>query len=171
MRPEEFDEILGTVTAALQDYANMNAHEQLRKQINAIHSDLNMRGIHSKAIEDATYAIETLSRAYMEPAIPIDWRRTYLLSPMESSVAEILYKRMGQSISVKSLLESAYSDRPRHYEELNDPEKLMQVFICRMRKMLKASPFSIETDHCNGYRMVLKPSALALTALQELQAH
>ena len=168
MRPEEYDEIRGTVTAALQDYATMNAHEQLRKQINAIHSDLNMRGIHSKAIEDATYAIETMTLAYMSDAPAYMWHDVKL-TPMQRTIVDLLYRHLGHTVHRDLVLDASFPDGRDQY--LSTPRKNLDVHICNIRRRIAKTPFEIKTVCGQGFAMVHKPSALALTALQELQAH
>lgn len=94
---------------------------------------------------------------------PQSWTR-YGLTAREGTIATALQAKGGEYLSIGELLDMIYPDGRK-------PAKNLHIFIFRARQKLKKSPFDIRFDRGLGYRMIYKPSALALTALQELQAH
>lgn len=132
----------------------MDAHAQLRAQLNVIHGELAARGIHSAKIENATYSIETLSRAYMEPTERFDWVGDVHLTKTERRIVGLLHRRMGSTVNHDALWGAVYFDDEDSGEHISDPRKIMQIFICKIRKELTNSAYRIETDFGIGYRMV-----------------
>lgn len=70
------------------------------------------------------------------------------LPPIPWKILEILYRRRDRVVSKDSLMTLLYSDRPD-----NPPcEKIIDVFICRLRSVLKSTPYSIRTQWAIGYQ-------------------
>ncbi len=148
----------------------MDAQAELRKQINVIHSDLARRGVSSPAIENATYSIETLCKAYMEPLSTYDWDALGL-TKTERHIAEFLHNHLGRTSTRDAILEVIFCDDGFRLDHITEPRKYLDVFVCKIRRKLGSSPYWIETTRDVGFRMVLKPCALTSQALQELQTH
>lgn len=146
----------------------MDAVTQLREQINRIHADLNMRGIHSEAIADATYSIECLSRAYMDEGIHREWERCHF-TPVHRKIGDVLRAHLGKIVPNDHLFDMLYCGRGA--DDLPDPT-IIKVHIHHMRKRLKQydSAYWVETVFGQGQRLVLKPSEFAATAIEELVA-
>lgn len=145
----------------------MNAMDQVRKHLNAIHADLTMRGVQSQVIENATYSIECLSRAYLGDSPTYDWKG-FVLTPQQRTIVELLHKHLGHTVSRERMLDAIFQGDDEH---LTTPRKHIDVYICAIRKRIANSPFEIKTVWGEGFAMIHKTSALAMTALQELQAH
>jgi DNA-binding winged helix-turn-helix (wHTH) protein len=73
------------------------------------------------------------------------------LTPMAWRVLEILWHRRGHAVSSDSLMTLLYTDKP------DDPpdEKIIDVYICRLRAALDPTPYSIKTYWAVGYRFLL----------------
>lgn len=147
----------------------MNAHAQLRAHLNVIHGELAARGIHSTRIENATYCIETLSRAFMETGVNREWERCRF-TKTHITIGNLLLARIGRVVSEEAVYDALYSGRAAG--DLPDAT-VIKIFMHHMRKRLKAhdSAYVIENVAGVGHRLILKPSALALSALHELKAH
>lgn len=92
--------------------------------------------------------IEVLSRAYMTPSMDARWEQ-YRMSQAEQRIARLLYSKYGEIVRKDSLLDVLYFDRD------DEPgSKIIDVYICKMRKRLKNSPYAIETIWGVGHRMV-----------------
>lgn len=146
----------------------MNAFAQLREQLNVIHGELALRGIHSKKIDNATYSIETLAGAYMEDLPTYEWEGIRF-TPTQRRIVDLLYKHRGHSVSRSRLLDAMFPGGED--DHLTNPRKHIDVYLCNIRKKIAATPYEVRTVWGEGFTMLHKPSALALTALQELQAH
>lgn len=76
-------------------------------------------------------------------AIPVEWR----LTPAEARVfAHLTTREMGTKTSIMAAL---YSDKPDDYV---DP-KIVDVFVCKMRKKLRAFKVDIATVWGQGYAL------------------
>lgn len=125
----------------------------LQKQIDIVRENLLVRGIRSDKIESALYSIEMLGRAYMEDQGPtIDWKK-YHLTKKEARICALLHKRLGKTVSRDALLDTLYHDDTSSEDDLEDPRKIIDVFICHAKKKLEDSPFSIDNDWGSGFRM------------------
>jgi DNA-binding response OmpR family regulator len=62
---------------------------------------------------------------------------------------EILWRRRGRAVSRDSIMTLLYSDKA-------DPplDKVVDVHVSKLRPMLKPTPYAVETDWGNGYRLV-----------------
>jgi hypothetical protein len=74
------------------------------------------------------------------------------LTPTEWRVLEVLWRRRGRPVSNDSLMALLYDSKPR------DPpdDKLIKVYICRLRAALDPTPYSIKTDWGTGYELLLR---------------
>src|SRR5258708_1856544 len=107
----------------------MSAFERLQGQINLIHADLNMRGVHSPVIVDATYSIETEARAYMSPVATYKWHDVKL-TPMQRTIVDLLYKHLGHTVHRELVLDATFPDGRDEY--LSTPRKNLDVHMCNI---------------------------------------
>lgn len=135
----------------------MNAFAQLCRDINVITGELARRGIHSDKILEATYSIETNARAYMEDSggLAVDWKK-YGLAKKPARICALLHKRLGKTVSRDAILDAMYFDNTAGEDKLIDARKLIDVFVCQAKKKLERSPFSIDNDWGEGFRMTEK---------------
>lgn len=138
----------------------MNAFTRLQSHINRIHADMVMRGIHSQAILEATYCIETECRAFMDTGIHREWERCHFTTS-HRKVGDLMLAHTGHIVSNEAIYDMLYSGYAAN--DLPD-QRIVKVFIHHMRKRLKKydSAYVIETVPCQGQRLVQKPSAFAI---------
>ena len=68
---------------------------------------------------------------------------------MQWALLEVLYRRRGRIVSKDSLITLMYSDR------LDVPfDKIIDVYICKLRPLLAASPYRIRTHWGEGYQLM-----------------
>jgi DNA-binding winged helix-turn-helix (wHTH) protein len=72
------------------------------------------------------------------------------LSPSEWRVLEVLWRRRGCTVATDSLMALLYDSRP---DEPPD-DKIIVVYICRLRAALDHTPYSIRTLHGEGYELL-----------------
>ena len=72
------------------------------------------------------------------------------LHPKEWQVLEILWRRRPNFVTTDTLMTLLYSDQP------DDPphDKIIAVFICRVRAALGPTPYSIRTLWLDGYQLL-----------------
>jgi hypothetical protein len=75
-----------------------------------------------------------------------------VLTPTEWRVLEILWRRRGRPVSSESLMALLCEDKP------DDPpeDKIIKVYICRLRAALDPTPYSIRTNWGEGYELLLR---------------
>lgn len=126
------------------------AHEQVRALLGEMrdisrlaHADWAIR-----RSEELSDSIETITRAYMDPGESLrDWG--VHLSRKEQQIAAILHKRLGCIVTRNSLMDALYFDDPN-----GGPDgKIVDVFVCKLRKKLIGSGFMIKSIHGIGYSM------------------
>lgn len=125
------------------------AHARLRAELNIITSELVARGVYSPKIDNATFNIETIARAYMEDVRPEAWDKFYL-TPTEGKVFELLHCRKGKCVSRESIFAALYGTDP----DGGPASKIIDVFICKIRSKIHGSGFWIKEDWGTGYRML-----------------
>lgn len=88
---------------------------------------------------------------YLAPTPSEDWSR-YKLTGSEMRIANLLYVRLGRPLSPQVLMDALYFDRP---DDAPFP-KIVDVFVCRIRKRLKEynAGYTIETVRGYGFRLV-----------------
>ena len=121
------------------------------------------------AIDDATTLIETLVKAYCPPdggdirfsGIP--------LTKADRKIINLLMSRRGQPVSKQAIYDGMYFARGA--DDLPDP-KVVDVFICKLRKLLKLykSPWRIDTVWGHGYQITAVSSPKLSTACEVLKA-
>lgn len=128
--------------------AHASAHETVRALLDDIRGELIVRNIRSVKIDEATDDIEALTKVYMDPGEPQNWDGLRL-TPKENELAKLLRARMGKTVSRDAIMNALYFDDPNGGPNI----KIIDVFICKLRRKLIGSGFRIETDHITGYRM------------------
>lgn len=100
-------------------------------------------------LRDLTCQIEALTMVWIDPGIEDTPLAAYGLSAKEGKIALYLKERFGRTVSRESLSNLLYSERP-------DPPdiKIIDVFICHIRQKLIDSPYGINVEWGQGYRMV-----------------
>lgn len=149
------------------------AHDQVRSLIDEIRHICNAHGIKTRRLEEVSDSIETITKAYMVSEERCNWDELRL-TKTERRIAELLHKNMGRATTPDALWDAIYFDDPNNGEHITNPTKLVQVFICKMRKSFERhkSIFAIETAQGVGYRMVRKPAPDAVySALAALRAN
>ena len=101
-------------------------------------------------VEKLSAQISVLCRGYMEPvgseALP-----GVKLTPNERNLFALLEARLGRAVSRGALLDAAAYHHGWDREPL---PKVVDVYICHLRKKLADSGFRIETVWGQGYRMM-----------------
>jgi two-component system cell cycle response regulator CtrA len=98
-----------------------------------------------RRIDNLEERIRQLEDALMPPSISIPFE--YGLTPAEARVfAHLASREMGTR---QSIMLALYSDRPNEEPEI----KIVDVFVCKMRKKLARFGVRIETVRGQGYRL------------------
>jgi len=106
-------------------------------------------------VDKLSAQLSLLCRGYMEPAKdePLPGVK---LTPNEARVFSLLKARLGRAVSRGALLDAASFHHGWDSEPTN---KVVDVYVCRLRRKIKGSGFVIETAWGQGYRMVAAPHA------------
>lgn len=129
----------------------MDAHAQLRAQLNVIHGELAARGIRSAKIDSATYTIETLARAYMEEAVrPESWER-FGFTPIQGRIFDVLHQRKGKYVGKDALFDLLWGGDVGGGPNC---QSSISVHILALRRKLYGSGLRLETAWGQGYRIV-----------------
>lgn len=99
----------------------------------------------------ASDALSVFVRAYVTPTEPVTWR-DYKLTRSERIIADLLHVRLGKPVPRTAIMDAMYCNKADEPQS----EKIIDIFICRLRQKLATSPYSIITDHGQGYRMIEK---------------
>lgn len=94
-----------------------------------------------------TNQMEVLTRSYLEPAIdPLPGVR---LTRIEARLAGRLVQAKGKPVTKPQLMDAIYFDRAG-----DDPDvKIIDVFVCKLRRKLAGTRFSVETVWGMGYAL------------------
>jgi two-component system cell cycle response regulator CtrA len=92
--------------------------------------------------------LEQFTQPYLSPAQPVNWLE-HNLTPSQTVIADLLLSKMGKVVPRTSVLNALYFNKIEEAEP-----KIVDVFICNLRKRLTKSGFSIETIWGRGFRMV-----------------
>lgn len=84
----------------------------------------------------------------------------YQLTDRESQLASALKARFGKPVKKLALYDIVYP-----YESHQPNEKILDVWICKLRRKLRNSPYGIETIWGRGYRMVDSSTAHAVRTI------
>jgi DNA-binding winged helix-turn-helix (wHTH) protein len=75
------------------------------------------------------------------------------VTPRQWAMLQILWRRRGRLVTKDSFLTLMYG-----VEADNPPfEKIVDVFVCKLRQRLASTPYSIETVWGHGYRLAERP--------------
>lgn len=119
---------------------SLSARAELSRSIAVLRSEYGRLGIISQKIENATYSIETLLGAQFDIAMPDSWIK-YNLTSREGRLFDLLYSRKGQCVSRETLHQSLYGTSINGGPQ----EKIIDVFICKLRSKLEGSDVWIQT--------------------------
>lgn len=99
--------------------------------------------------ENLSDQLAVFSRAYVIPSVKSDWDK-YHLTGAETIIAELLHSKMGETVRRTSMMDAIYFSQPDDEPEI----KIIDIFICKIRKKLKDSPYRVITAFGCGYKMV-----------------
>lgn len=88
-------------------------------------------------------------RGALAPSIDVSWRK-YGLTTKEARLASLLYQRMGTGCTRSALMDVLYFDMP---DEDEPDAKILDIFICHIRKKLAGTGFKIDTIWGTGWAM------------------
>jgi DNA-binding response OmpR family regulator len=91
--------------------------------------------------------LATFAKAALIPSEPVDWH-LYKLSRKERCITEALHRRINHLVTKDTMMNILYFDRP-------DPpgEKILDVFVHKIRGKIVGSGFAVETDYGQGWTM------------------
>lgn len=128
-------------------------HEQVTNTIEEMKNAALRRDV--GAIERCSNTLFALTAAYMMPQVSTEFLG-YGFTNCEIRLIELLARREGQTLTKDCLLHGMYFDRP----DCDWPElKIIDVFVCKLRRKLEGTPHEIETVWGLGYRYVRKQIA------------
>ncbi len=103
----------------------------------------------SEEVERLTDEISVLVAAYAMPTVGDDWAK-YGLTASELRLVELLNAKRGRIVTRSAMMNALYFDRNPD----DEPEqKIVDVYICRIRKRLAGSDIVIDAVPGLGYRM------------------
>jgi DNA-binding response OmpR family regulator len=127
-----------------------NAHEQ----VEALLEEMRERA-KDPIVGRLAEQVSLICRGYMEPAEK-EALPGVRLTPNEASLFRLLKARLGRAVSRNALLDVASF---HHGWDKEPMPKIVDVYICRLRRKLIGSGFGIETAWGHGYRLVKRPVA------------
>lgn len=129
----------------------LGLREEVHRLFERMYDALDRPVLNRDQLRDCTDQISTITMAHVTPGEDGLWNG-YKLSGSERRIADYLYRRLGKVVQKEVLLDLLYG-------ALNDtPEpKIIDVFICHIRKKLAQSAYSIESDYGGGYCMNYDP--------------
>ena len=120
------------------------AHDQVEALLDRL------RGrVQDPVVKKLSEQISLLCRGYMEPCA--DLLPAVKLSPNERKLFALFYARLGRAVTRGALLDAASY---HHGWDCEPQPKVIDVYICHLRRKLKGSGFAVETVWGLGYRMV-----------------
>ena len=102
-----------------------------------------------EAVEYLLDVCEMISFVNLEQEHPTDFLK---VSPLERRMLRCLYDAGGLNVPKDALFWAMYHDRNGE-TELPDI-KIIDIYVCKLRKVLKGSDWKIETVWGEGYRLV-----------------
>lgn len=131
----------------------MDAHSEVVRLLDQLRDRAKVFSVKTREEFDSiSDSIETITRAYMVPDAPFDWK-PFGLTPKESRFLDLLYVRMGKIVPRHAIYENLYSSRAGD----ECPEmKVIDVFASKIRaKLLMGQcPYQIQTEWSIGYSLV-----------------
>jgi DNA-binding response OmpR family regulator len=121
------------------------AHDQVEDLL----EKMRVRARHPE-VDRLSAQVSLLCRGYMEPVMadPLPGVR---LTPNEGKLFALLKARLGQAVARGALLDAASF---HHGWDREPGIKIVDVYICRLRRKLAGSQYTIETVWGRGYRLV-----------------
>lgn len=104
-------------------------------------------------IETLNFELDTLMSAYMDPKIGDVQANPYSLTRSERRLVDLLASRPGKVFPQSSVVSALYFDVPGG--DAPQP-KIVDVYVCKIRKKITGAPFVIETVWGEGYRLTMK---------------
>lgn len=105
-----------------------------------------------QAIEEFSVRAGTLSLDPNAVELWLPWQH-YQLTKAERIVAEMLFRAKERPVTRAALYDALYAVRRSEAEQ--PLEKIVDVFVCKLRKKLKDSHYSIHNVYGLGYRMLI----------------
>lgn len=103
--------------------------------------------------EKISASLECQFMAYAIPEVDVEWQLKFGLTKLESRMAERLHASFGKSVNRDAVMNACY------FDTMDQPHpRILDIFVCRMRKKLAGSPFKIETVRGVGWRMIRRQS-------------
>lgn len=99
--------------------------------------------------ESLSDQLAVFSRAYVVPSIETKWDE-YRLTRAETIIAELLHSKLNETVRRDSMMNAIYFSRPDEEPEI----KIIDIFICKIRRKLANSPYRILNVWGQGYCMV-----------------
>lgn len=127
---------------------------------------MNLRDDYVATLEAENDALRSRIRLLEETiGTRIDVPLVFGLTGQEAKMFGILYKR--ELVTKQQALDALYGDRP----ESDEAEiKIVDVFVCKMRKKMKPFDIQIETVWGRGYRIPAQSKATAAALLEQCRA-
>lgn len=136
------------------NHPELDATKIVAGLLNDMHQAAHNRDMqkHQKASDE----LAVFTKAYLLPAEPEFWRGIGL-TPGERIIADLLHTKLNGVIRRDTIMNALYFDRP----EDEPDQKIIDVFISKMRPKVKAAGYEILCIHRVGYRMVPVQSKIA----------
>lgn len=101
----------------------------------------------NSVVERATDQISVLCRAHLASLPDTSIAERFHLTRREERVFNAIFGRRGQVIGKPALLDAVYFDEPQEASE-----KIIDVFVCKIRAKTANSEYSVETIWGRGFR-------------------
>lgn len=138
------------------------AHPEVRSCLDAFerHCETILANTNNPTILDATYEAQCIVRA-MWPSdnsdiATVDRWAAYKLSPLESRIVDILFRRLGKAVANETLT-AAWTSVGREMPGSDN----IKVHMAHIRHKIRTSPWVINVVWGLGYRMELKDAQRA----------
>lgn len=102
-----------------------------------------------ETVADLTYRLELLTESFA--SFDLHGLDTLKLTRLESALVKILHDNLGKPITKERLHSAIYAMRVTD-AEVPEP-KIIDVFICKIRRKLSGSPWHIKTNWGFGYSL------------------
>lgn len=99
--------------------------------------------------------LEAFTAPYLAPAQEVNWSGCNL-TPSQTVIADLLLSKLGKVVPKSSILNALYFNKVEEADV-----KIIDIFLCHLRKRIKNTPYRIDTVFGTGLRMVKKQEAIA----------
>lgn len=124
------------------------AHHDVLKLLDELHVIADRA--HLPRIDEISDSIECLSRAYITPSARVAEYGAGHMTMLEQRLFDFLKSRMGDICNKDSVYNAVYFDKsPDDLPEI----KILDIFLCRIRKKIAKTDYKIETIWHRGWRM------------------